>query len=197
MRLKTKRQIKKAGAVIVILVIGVFAGAALFGDSGTSQGENRTFVQELQESISGATSTVTSTYEPYSVKVISVQDDMLYQVDWMGREYNEVSGTDVHIVITNNADEVLNTELINVGIVYNDGTQKEALKYYQSSLLGVSYSSVTEYINLYPSAQKECHIAFEKIDRDKNPKLSLRFVDGRFTPDAGYTNKVIDLSPYL
>jgi len=199
MRLKTKRDIKKAGAVIVILVIGVFAGAALFGDSGTSsQGENRTFVQQIQESVSGTTSSITSTYEPYTVQVIDVTDDMMYKEEYYTkRKYNEISGTGVHISIKNNAGEILNTEIINFGIVYDDGTQQEALEYYNSDFIGVGYSTLPEYIHLYPGAKEEYYFAFEKIDREKNPKLTIRFIKGRFTSDAQLDTKTISLSPYL
>lgn len=199
MRHKTKQNIKKAGIVLAVLAIGIFAGAALTGDADTSSSpENRTFLQDVQESIVGATSAVTSTYEPYTVEVIDVTDDQLYKEEYYtNRKYDKLSGTDIHISIRNNAEEILNTEIINVGIVYNDGTQQEALEYYKSDFIGVSYSRLPEYIDLYPSAKGEYHFAFGKIDRDKSPKLTIRFLKGRFTSNPQLDTKVISLSPHI
>jgi hypothetical protein len=190
MRHKTKQNIKKAGTVFAVLIVGIFAGAALFGDSDTSSSpENRTFVQELQESISGVTSSVTSTYEPYTVEVIGIEDAPIYTFKGL------VNADNVHISIKNNDDKTHVFVITQAGIVYEDGVQQSASEI-RTSLDRYNQLYGNE-VSLYPEAKSDFYIAFEDIDKSRNPKMAFTcIVDGRDETKTVKQHSIL-LTPYL
>lgn len=163
---------------------------------------------------------------PYSVEVLSIEPD---SVNGYEKVYEEVEGlgntctgraekkfylSDVEIQVTNNRDESITLDFNRRGIVHNDGTQESIFKKYIGSTLPSKYRQTGtvfgEQFTLLPKAKKVFHMPFSRIDKNRDPKLILSFVENPTGDVENYGDEmsrgkrkgttkefIIPLGPYL
>ncbi len=223
---RSKRRIKTAVKYGLVLTIGLFIGSALIGGS-TPSADGDTILDKVTTAIDQVkTELTTPPAYKYSVDVLSIKPDSL---DGYERNYYDMEGfgtissgktkidvdiSDIELQISNNRDESITLDYVRRGIVYSDGSQESILK--DSSLLNVpskyrqSDSLFGEQFTLLPNANKVFHLPFYRIDRNRNPKLIISFVENptggvesygdgisRGKREGNTKEFIIPLAPYL
>ena len=190
---RSKRRIKTAVKYGLVLTIGLFIGSAFVGSSAPSA-DGDTFLDKVTTAIDQAKTELNNPLAyKYSVEILSIKPD---SIDGYERNYYDLEGfgsissgktkidvdiSGIELQITNNRDESITLDFEHRGIVYDDGSQESILK--DSSLLNVpskyrqSDSLFGEQFTLLPNANKVFHLPYYRIDRNRDPKLIISFVE--------------------
>ena len=171
----SKLRIKNAVKYGLILTIGIFIGSALIGSSTPS-----TVGDTILDTVTNTINQVKTVNIPpasaykYSVEILSIEPDSI-----SGYEPDGIS--DIELQITNNRDESITLDFERYGIVYNDGQQISLIKESWTRIIPSKYicSNILsgDQFTLLPNGKNIVHLAFDKIDKNKDPKLIISFVE--------------------
>lgn len=224
---RSKRRIKTAVKYGLVLTIGLFIGSAFVGSS-TPSADGDTFLDKVSAAVDQVKTGLNtpSTYK-YSVDVLSIKPDSIDGLETVykyyegignistGRTEIKVDISDIELQISNNRDESITLDFVHHGIVYDDGSQENVFRdsfnfNVPSKYMYSNFLKNGEQFTLLPNANKVFHIPFNKIDRNRDPKLIIAYIENPTSLAKTYGDEmsrgkrngdtkefIIPLAPYL
>lgn len=167
MNYRDKQKIKKALFILLITLLAILGAMHFLNDADISK-------------------------NGYSVQILDVQTDQISK----SFSSDVIRGSAVEISVKNNVET--NSFRVQAGVVYDDGSSTDVILNAKSHELNVDYyEGFLDTFTIYTGGTENVVLAFEEIDKSKNPKLVLTLISDVWTGSFKRQEYIIPLSTYM